>query len=342
MRKFTVFFFALFLLPLSISGAPVFAAEPHRNELHGVNLPNAGFGGKAIPSTHGVNYLWPTPADVDMYADMGANVLRVSFLWERMQPALNGPLEKEELARLDAVVEAASARQVTVLLDVHNYGAYRKELIGSEAVPVSTFADLWARLAAHYRDKTNVAFGLMNEPHKQKADEWAPMAQAAIDAIRQTGAKQLIMLPGTRYSGAHSWLSKDGKLSNAEALGGIQDPANNFIYEVHQYFDADSSGTRPTCVSEDIGEKRLAAFTAWLRQTGHKGFLGEFGASKDPVCLAALDRTLKYMAANADVWHGWTYWAAAKWFGNYMFNIYPPDPERFPQVGVLKKAMSGY
>ena len=218
---------------------------------------------------------------------------------------------------------------------------YNGNVIGSGEVPVSAFADLWTRLAEHYKDQPYVAFGLMNEPHKQTAEEWASIAQQAIDAIRKTGAQQQIFVPGTSYSGAHSWMKKHGQLSNAEAVGKITDPANNLIIEAHDYFDSDSSGTHASCVSEDVGEQRLADFTKWLRATKHKGFLGEFGASKEPVCLAALARTLKYMSDNNDVWYGWTYWAAAAWFGDYMFNIYPPDPARFPQVEILKKAMTG-
>ncbi|SEH32695.1 glycoside hydrolase family 5 protein [Magnetospirillum fulvum] len=307
--------------------------------LTGVNLPNAGFGHKVVPGKHGTNYLWPTPQDVDMYADIGANVLRIAFLWERMQPVLSGPLAKDELERLDALVARGATRHVTILLDVHNYGSFNKIAIGTGNVPSAAFSDLWSRLASHYRNAPNVAFGLMNEPFKHKAAEWAPIAQEAILAIRKSGARQLILVPGTRWSSAYSWLNKDGDLSNGEALANIEDPANNFIFEAHQYFDSNSSGTQPSCVSEDIGVKRLSAFTEWLRQNGKQAFLGEFGASKDPLCLEALSRTLAFLRDNGDVWRGWTYWAAAPWFGDYMFNIYPPDPVRYPQVPVLMGAM---
>ncbi len=300
----------------------------------GVNFPQATFG--KIPGVMYKDYAWQRPSDIGLFADIGANIFRVGFLWERMQPE-PGPLNPRELAALDALVASAAARRVTILLDLHNYGAYRKKLIGTPEVPVSVFADFWSRLAVHYKDQPYVAFGLMNEPNKQSATDWASMAQAAIDAIRATGAKQPIFVPGTYWDGAHSWFA--GKPSNATALAAIKDPANNLVFEAHQYFDQDSSGTHAACVSEDIGEKRLAAFTKWLRDTKRKGFLGEFGASKDPVCLEALRRTLAYMNANRDVWAGWAYWAAAPWFGNYMFNVYPPDPARFPQAGVLRQAL---
>lgn len=50
---------------------------------------------------------------------------------------------------------------------------------------------------------------------------------------------------------------------------------------MHQYLDSDGSGTSETCVSATIGAERLAAATAWLQQTGLKGFLGEIGAGSN-------------------------------------------------------------
>jgi len=329
--------FVLFMLSTAVR-----PAEYVKTFYHGINLPGATFGSQHIPGVDKKDYSWPTAADVKLYADMGANIVRVAFLWERMQPQLFMSLENYEVTRLDAVVAAAAKLHVTILLDVHNYGLYKKQPIGSEAVPVTAFTDLWGRLAAHYKGEPFVAFGLMNEPYQHKADEWAQIVQQAINEIRHEGANQLILVSGTHWSGAHSWMAKDGTLSNAEALADLTDPENNFAFEAHQYFDVDSSGTHPECVSDDIGEQRLSAMTAWLRQNDKRGFLGEFGASKDPVCVEALRRGLKYLVDNKDVWYGWTYWAAAAWFGNYMFNIYPPDPKRFPQVEILTDAMRGF
>ena len=327
---------ALFLLTTASS-----YADTPRTLTRGVNLPQATFGGGKIPGIPNKDYMWPAPSDVALYGAIGSNLLRVGFLWERMQPQLNGDLQPQELAHLDALVDAAATQNITILIDVHNYGVYGGNVIGSDQVPTSAFADLWTRLAEHYKDKPNVAFGLMNEPNKHGAEEWTVIAQAAIDAIRKTGAQQAIFVPGSGWSGAHSWMDKNGKLSNAEAFTALHDPVQNIVFEAHQYFDADSSGTHPTCVSEDAGVQGLQAFTAWLRQHHFRGFLGEFGASKDPVCLAALKKTLDYMNANNDVWFGWSYWAAAAWFGDYMFNVYPPDPAKFPQVNILKNAMMG-
>jgi endoglucanase len=49
---------------------------------------------------------------------------------------------------------------------------------------------------------------------------------------------------------------------------------NQIYSEMHQYLDSDGSGTSDVCVSTTIGAERLQAATAWLQQTGFKGFLG--------------------------------------------------------------------
>lgn len=61
------------------------------------------------------------------------------------------------------------------------------------------------------------------------------------------------------------------------------------LVEMHQYLDSDGSGTSATCVSATIGAERLAAATAWLKQTGLKGFLGELGAGSNTNWYVQID-----------------------------------------------------
>jgi len=317
------------LLTLSMSSI---SAE----QMVGTNIAGAEFNSKKLPGRHAFDYIWPTDQDITRFANAGFTVIRVPFLWERVQPSLNGPFESNEVTYLDNVIISGIKNNVKIVIDPHNYGYYRGSLIGSTDVPVEAFSDFWKRLAERYKSYPNVIFGLMNEPNKQSAVEWSSQAQAAIDAIRSTGASQLILIPGTRWTGAHSWVSS----GNAEAMKNIQDPQNNYAFDMHQYFDSDSSGTKSSCVSEDIGVKRLQAATSWLNANGQKAFLGEFGASIDPVCLQALDNTLKFLKQNQSVWIGWTYWSAGKWFSNYMFGIHSLNAEINPQFGVIQKSLN--
>jgi endoglucanase len=332
-----IFLFLLSFLYLTAVSQSFAADVPVRK---GFNLAGAEFRPQTMPGKHKTDYLWPDSTDIALYANTGALVLRIPLRWERMQRRLHGPLDREELARLDQVVMAAAERNLTIIIDVHNYGQYGGALIGSPQVPVAAFSDFWSRLASHYKDVPNVMFGLMNEPYKQSAAKWAAIARQALLAIRSAGAHQPVLLPGTHWSGAHSWL-KGGKTSNAAAFENFEDPAGTFMFDLHQYLDIDSSGTHATCVSEDIGERRINKVTLWLRANGYHAFLSEFGASAEPLCLKAMKNMLAYMDQNNDVWKGWSYWGASRWFGKYMFNVYPPDPKRYPQLEVLLDNIRG-
>ncbi|MGH9549594.1 MAG: cellulase family glycosylhydrolase, partial [Terriglobales bacterium] len=115
-------------------------------------------------------------------------------------------------------------------------------------------------------------------------------------------------------------------------------PGNNFLYEVHQYFDADWTGTSPDCSSVDVGLQTLTPFTQWARQHHRQGFLGEIGVGAGTTCLDALDRVLRFMEENNDVWVGWTYWAGGSWWPkDYFTNVQPLDGKDRPQMAILEK-----
>ncbi len=313
------------------------AQAPGRLPLVGVNVAGAEFKGNRIPGQVGKDYVYPSPADLDYFIDRGLATIRLPFRWERLQRNLGWPLDAGELARIDAVVAHVGRRGGTVVLDPHNYARYHGRLIGSPEVPNEAYAGFWRLLAAHYRDSPHVAFGIMNEPHGISAPEWRAAAEAAIAAIREAGARNLVLVPGTAWTGAHSWLRRPREGgTNGDVLASLEDPGRNMAFEVHQYLDRDSSGTDPACRGPDAGVAALAPFTDWLRRHGHRGFLGEFGVGPDPVCLEALDRVLRHMGENADVWLGWTYWAAGAWWGDYPFSVQPGrDGAEKPQIPVL-------
>jgi len=307
----------------------------------GVNLAGAEFGEHKFPGKVGKDYTYPTEGDIKYFVDLGFNTFRLPFLWERLQPELNTDFEPGERARLDKVVDDVTRRSAHIILDPHNYAKYRQGDLGTPNVPISAFADFWRRLAKRYKNNSRVIFGLMNEPHQIRADRWRLAADAAIRSIRDTGAMNLILVPGTIWSGAHSWLSPRRGISNAQAFRALTDPGGNFAFEVHQYFDRDYSGTTDHCQDVDVGVRTLEKFTLWLRRYNHRGFLGEFGSANTQVCLEALDRMMRYVRANADVWIGWTYWAAGAWWGDYRFSVHPSgDGKIKPQLEILKKYLA--
>jgi endoglucanase len=139
----------------------------------------------------------------------------------------------------------------------------------------------------------------MNEPFNISAAAWLAIVNRAIVALRSTGAANLLAMPGTNYTGAHSWMASGNSIF-AEVI----DPADRFAIEVHQYFDDNSSGTTPEVSSGSCGSDRLRTFQQWVRENKLKAFLGEFGAAANPASLNALSDICQEMSANPDVWLG--------------------------------------
>lgn len=309
-----------------------------RLSLLGVNLSGAEEYGALDPNAVlGVNYVYPTDAEIDYYASKGLNIIRLPFQWELLQPNEYGALSSTQLAQIDAVVAYANSKGMKVILDPHNYGAYDGNPIGSAATPISAFTNLWTQLAANFANNSQVLFGLMNEPNLSTAT-WLDAANSAIQAIRATGADtQKILVSGIDFDSTTNWLTS----GNATVLGnGIVDPDNNYAFEVHEYLDSDGSGVGSDTVSTSIGVDRMQAITEWARDTGHQLFLGEFGANSDPTATAALSNMLTYMTANSDVWLGGTYWEASTSY-NYYFNIAPTNGVDSPQMDVLDQFAPG-
>jgi len=306
--------------------------------LLGVNLAGAEFASQKNPGTYGVDYIYPSHSEIDYYANAGMSVIRLPFLWERLQTSAFAPLDASQLAHIDDVVNYANAKGLKVVLDAHDYGSYQGSLIGSAAVPNAAFADMWGKLAGHFAADANVMFDLMNEPHAQTAAQWLDSTNAAIAAIRDAGAtSQEILVSGTYSDGAWRWVKTD----NAAVIGtGVQDPSHNFAFDVHQYLDSNGSGTHATVVSTSIGVERLEAITNWAEATGNHLFLGEFGVSTDQTSVAALDNMLSYMQTHSDAWQGATYWAGGPWWGNYMYSIEPSNGADKPQMDVLQNHLS--
>ena len=326
--------------PIANQPAPATVAQPvassSGNRFHGVNLSGADFTSSALPGVEGRDYGWPTHAEVDYFTAKGANTFRVGFLWERLQPKAYGELDATYAAKLDDLVAYATSHGANVILNPQNFARYYGNLVGSSAVPNAVFADFWKRVSARYAPNARVMFNLVNEPHGLPTEQWVGAANAAIASIRGTGATNLIHVPGNAYTGAYSWNDAWYGTPNAKAMLDIKDPANNFVYEVHQYLDTSSGGKTGDCVSATIGSERRQGFIAWLRANGKKGFVGELAGGNNATCNLAITDMLDSIEDAADVLDGWLWWGGGpRWSPGYPFAIDPKDGQDAPQLALL-------
>lgn len=301
--------------------------------MRGVNLASGEFGTRSLPGRYGHDYVYPDGGVAEPFIRAGMDTVRLPILWERIQPEPFGDLSEVEMTRIDAMIAAMNGFQ-TILIDVHNYGRYHRDPLTAGAGGAK-LADLWNRLARRYADDQRVAFGIMNEPHGIDARVWRAIVDETVQSIRNTGATNLLLIPGTAWTGGHSW-TKGGAGSNGAAFAGFEDPADNFFFEMHQYLDADSSGTSDQCVSPAIARSRLEAATRWLREEGQRAVLAEIGAPANASCLEALEAVIRFVETEHLAWAGWIYWAGGAWWGDYSMSVQPLEGRQRPQMTVLR------
>lgn len=302
-----------------------------RLKYRGTNLSGGEFG--QLPGVVGRDYGFPKPEDARYFVERGMNFFRIPFRHERLQPTTRAPLDDEEWARMMVIVDAALAMGATVAIEPHNSGRHNGRIISTLEM-----GDLWGRIANRVKTRPDVDriwMNLTNEPHDMTTETWVSLANAGIRELRRVGYNGTVLVPGNGWTGGGHWSSSWYGTPNSKAMLGVTDPANNLVFEVHQYLDSDASGGKPECVSATIGVERLTNFIEWLRANGKRGFLGEIGAPNTPLCKEAVTRTLAFVEEHYDVWVGWTWWSAGyRWTPNYPLSIQPlpsasaPDGER--------------
>jgi len=301
----------------------------------GINLPSASFNDEHTPGVYGRDYIYPSAKDLDYYARKGFAVVRLPYLWERIQHSLFEPLDVAELDRIKKITAAARALKMQVILSPHNFGRYHKDgrptLIGTEGVSVSSFADFSSKIAAAFAgDDSIYGLSLMNEPHDSQG-LWKRTAQAGLDAIRRVDPKRMVLAPGDHWSSAFSW-----RQYNDDFL--LRDPSSRVMYEAHQYFDADRTGTYKvdydlSGASSNRGIEWVSPFVQWLKRHRQKGIITEFGVpGSDPRWGVLLQHLLVYLAQEQIPW---TYWAGGPWLANYRLSVEPKNGADVSTMTVL-------
>lgn len=144
--------------------------------LRGVNLSGLDF--PEARRTAGTPTFVPTTADIVYLASRGVKSIRLSAMWEHLQPTLNAPLDSARLTLLNGLLVDCANNNIKVILDLaHNYARYMDTnnvtqvmTVSGGAVNASDLADFWTRVATWVkadgvRSATVHSYDIMNEPH---------------------------------------------------------------------------------------------------------------------------------------------------------------------------------
>jgi endoglucanase len=205
----------------------------------GINESGPEFGEGNIPGRLGTDYTWPDLGSIGTFVNKGYNSFRVNILMERLVPnKMTGSLDAAYLRNLTETVDGITKLGAYAMIVPHNYGRYNGEVFTS----TEDFGTFWKTVAAEFKGNDKVIFDTNNEFHDESSTLVADLNQAAINAIRSTGAtSQYITVEGNAYTGAWTWTTAqgtDGK-TNGETMGALTDSVDGkLLYQMHQYLDS--------------------------------------------------------------------------------------------------------
>ena len=309
----------------------------------GVNLSGLENGETVFPGTINVDFTQNSASYYQYIKRKGFNLVRLPFLWERIQPDLNGDLDTTYKGYIDNNISWAADEGLAILLDVHNYGrrnvAGNEQVIGDGTLTQAHFVDLWTKISAAYKDNTTVlGYNLMNEPHNMPVAStpttykttatWTLAAQAALNAIRANGDTHIITVNTDWWSSVPNYLDSFAYGSNPDMW--ITDTLEDKLWlQLHCYFDSTYEGAYANADRFWSGSEldirflgdKLIAIGEWAQSKGVTIFLGEYAVpSGDNAYLTALSDVLKIMDQYS--MHG-CYFALGNFFNASLKSITP-------------------
>ena len=305
------------------AGSAIAAYTP---TLRGVNLSGAESIGNANA--------FPAQAAIDYFVAKGATVVRIPFSMERLIPVPSGPVYATYANYLDSIVNYALSKGLYVILDPHNFMRFQVGATITDDNPISggttaiigqdpaytnqNFADFHTAVVTRY-NHPRIIYGLNNEPHDQDDAKLLASNNAAIAAIRAAGRSNFILVNGNDYGTAAWGVGKP----NRTYMPQIVDPLNYWGVDQHHYLDAGAAGVTATIDPNYMDA--LTSYTTFARSAGLRTFLGEIGGGAPVDNLKGLSDVLAHVAANSDVYLGFTAWTAVKYQDSAILQLLPTE-----------------
>jgi len=230
------------VLPLKVVGTQVQNSKKQRVRLRGVNAASLEW------SSNGEGHILETVKRA--VEDWHCNIVRIPVTQDRWFG--KAPEQTDEGAAyrdlVKQVIDYCAANGCYVMIDNHwsDEGEWGKQ-IGQHLMPEENSVVFWKDFAMLYKNHPAVLFDLYNEPHDTTWDIWlnggqvterdrrtrtektytAVGMQALLDAVRSTGAKNVVV------AGGLDWAYDMSGFLNGKAL--VDKKGNGVIYANHNY-----------------------------------------------------------------------------------------------------------
>ena len=299
-------FKATILLALSLFSGALHAA-PLPLKVDGLQVEDSS--GKVVP-LHGVDVCsmeWTAQGDhvlqsINVVTEQWhANIIRLPLCqdrWFGKTADSAGPQMEAYHQLVDSAVTEAAEHGAYIVLDLHwndmnDWG----QNIGQHDLPDDNSIQFWQAVGKRYANRPNVLFDVYNEPHDIPWDVWknggqvtegghtyhSPGMQACLDAIRDSGANNVVIVGGLGYASQLDMPDAD-LLDNRHGQG--------IIYVNHFY---------PGWETVDSWQKRMDA-------ARHRFpiIVSEFGPGQPYGSDAhQVSRVLNYLQSNNMNWCAW-------------------------------------
>jgi endoglucanase len=239
------------------------------------------------------------------------------------------------LAVLDWAVEKALVNGLTVIMDLHEYGAMAKDPAGGREL----YLDFWRQVGERFRNAPDqVVFELLNEPFGKLTPEiWNAFLKEGLAVVRATNPTRAVVIGPGRWNGI-------------ESLDELVLPRDDrhIIVTVHYYHPMefthqgaswaeeykDLSGVRWEGTDEERRqiEHDFVGVQRWATTHDRPILLGEFGAY-DKAPMESRARYTAFVARTAESL-GWSW---AYWQFDSDFVVYDVDKDAW--VEPIRKAL---
>jgi endoglucanase len=318
-------------MPDDDEAAPVAPSQAHRINRRlgrGINLGNALDAPALRPR------LRLEQRHFDLVATAGFDTVRLPVRWSAYaDPDPPYAIAPEILAQADWALDAAAARGLNVVLDVHHYD----QLYDDPERHSERFLALWQQLASHYADRSDrLVVELLNEPRRPMTPPcWNDLLARALAVVRAVDPGRTVIVGP----------AEAGTIDGLAAL--VLPDDDNLIVTVHYYLPMafthqgagwvpGSSSWRGTTwgeVSQHEAVRRdLGVAAAWAAARGRPLFISEFG-THDTADMDSRSRWTAAVRLEAErLGASWAYWDFATDFGVYDLHA---DAWREPLRGAL-------